>query len=162
MALPGELPFLAGIARPAGTRVHEQKSAYYSHTVTLVMRRVLGDRSRRAMAQDGLYDHGNSDDRPERHPRAGSPDAGPAASRTELAEPRTRTEYYEARRAADGETTRADEDQAGRFGWDAIEAGNRPDIDALRVTAAERDELLGLLQAMGMPTDPIGRLNVEG
>jgi hypothetical protein len=30
------------------------------------------------------------------------------------------------------------------------------------VTAAERDELLALLEAMGMPTEPIGRLNVEG
>ena len=30
------------------------------------------------------------------------------------------------------------------------------------VTAAERDELLGLLEAMGMPTDPIAELNVAG
>jgi hypothetical protein len=30
------------------------------------------------------------------------------------------------------------------------------------VTAAERDELLALLQAMDMPTDPIAKLNVEG
>jgi len=30
------------------------------------------------------------------------------------------------------------------------------------VTAAERDELLGLLEAMGMPTDPIAQLNVQG
>ena len=30
------------------------------------------------------------------------------------------------------------------------------------VTAAERDELLELLEAMGMPTDPIGELNVQG
>jgi len=30
------------------------------------------------------------------------------------------------------------------------------------VTAAERDELLALLEAMGMPTDPIGKLNVQG
>jgi hypothetical protein len=31
-----------------------------------------------------------------------------------------------------------------------------------RVTAAERDELLALLEAMRMPTDPIGKLNVQG
>jgi hypothetical protein len=30
------------------------------------------------------------------------------------------------------------------------------------ITAAERDELLVLLEAMGMPTEPIGRLNVQG
>jgi hypothetical protein len=30
------------------------------------------------------------------------------------------------------------------------------------VTAAERDELLALLQAMDMPTDPIAELNVQG
>ena len=30
------------------------------------------------------------------------------------------------------------------------------------VTAAERDELLALLEAMGMPTDPVAELNVQG
>jgi hypothetical protein len=30
------------------------------------------------------------------------------------------------------------------------------------VTAAERDELLALLKAMDMPTDPIAKLNVQG
>ena len=30
------------------------------------------------------------------------------------------------------------------------------------VTAAERDELLALLEAMNMPTDPIDKLNVQG
>ncbi len=30
------------------------------------------------------------------------------------------------------------------------------------VTAAERDELLTLLEAMHMPTDPIADLNVQG
>jgi hypothetical protein len=30
------------------------------------------------------------------------------------------------------------------------------------VTAAERDELLALLEAMDMPTDPIEKLNVQG
>jgi hypothetical protein len=94
------------------------------------------------MAQDGPYDDGNSDGRPERHLRVGRPDAGPDGSRTELAEPRTRTEYYEARRAADGEATRADEDQAGRSGWDAIDAGNRPDIDALRVAPERATHIL--------------------
>jgi hypothetical protein len=30
------------------------------------------------------------------------------------------------------------------------------------VTAEERDELRALLEAMGMPTDPIGQLSVQG
>jgi hypothetical protein len=30
------------------------------------------------------------------------------------------------------------------------------------VTAAERDELLALLEAMDIPTDPIDELNVQG
>jgi hypothetical protein len=30
------------------------------------------------------------------------------------------------------------------------------------VTAAERDELLALLEEMDMPTDPIDKLNVQG
>ena len=98
------------------------------------------------MAQDEPYER-NSDDRPERHRRVGGPDAGAAGSRTELAEPRTRTEYYEARRAGDGEATQADEDQAdeqqGRSGWDAIDAEDRPDIDALRVTPERATHILG-------------------
>jgi hypothetical protein len=34
--------------------------------------------------------------------------------------------------------------------------------DGAPVTAAERDELRALLEAMQMPTDPIGQLNVQG
>jgi hypothetical protein len=30
------------------------------------------------------------------------------------------------------------------------------------MTPEETDELRGLLEAMGMPTDPIGQLNVQG
>ena len=94
------------------------------------------------MAQDRPYDDGNRDDRPERHLPVGRPDADADGSRTELAEPRTRTEYYEARRAADGEAARADEEQAGRSGWDAIDAEDRPDIDTLRVTPDRATHIL--------------------
>jgi hypothetical protein len=94
---------------------------------------------------DGPYG-GNSDDLPERHLRAGGPDADAAASWTEPAESRTRTEYYEAVRAADGKAARADEDQAdkrlGRSGWDAIDGEDRPDIDALRVTPERATHIL--------------------
>ncbi|MGH3229205.1 MAG: EndoU domain-containing protein [Streptosporangiaceae bacterium] len=97
------------------------------------------------MAQDGPYD-GNREDWPERHLRAGGPDAAAAGSRTELAEPRTRTEYYEELRATDGEAAQADEDQAdkraGRSGWDAIDAEDGPDIDALRVSPERAKHIL--------------------
>jgi hypothetical protein len=97
------------------------------------------------MAQDGPYD-GNGDERPERQLRVGGPDADAGGSRAELAEPRTRAEYYEAQRAANGQAARADEDQAdkraSRSGWDAVDAEDRPDIDALRVTPERATHIL--------------------
>ena len=50
----------------------------------------------------------------------------------------------------------------GEYGELTIELAASLAAHHVPVTAVERDELLGLLQAMGMPTDPIGRLNVEG
>ena len=38
----------------------------------------------------------------------------------------------------------------------SLAAHNKP------VSPEERDELRTLLEAMGMPTDPIGQLNVQG
>jgi hypothetical protein len=78
------------------------------------------------MALDGPYDDGPRDGQPERSPQGGKPGADTAAARTEPAESRTRAEYYEALRAAD----HTDE----RSGWDAIDAANRPAVDALHVT----------------------------
>lgn len=97
------------------------------------------------MAQDGPYDDGNRDDRPERHLRVGRPDADAAGSPTEPAEPRTRTEYYEALRAANGEGARATgqaDGQAGRSGWDAIDAENRPDIDTFCIPPERATHIL--------------------
>jgi hypothetical protein len=98
------------------------------------------------MAQDGPYDDGKIDDRPERHVRGGRPDAEAAGSRTELAEPRARAQYYEALHAADGEAARANEDQAderaGRSGWEAIDAEKRPDIDVFRITPERATHIL--------------------
>jgi hypothetical protein len=107
-----------------------------------------------------------------KHLRGGGPDAG-AAGRTELAEPRSRQEYYEVLRAADGRPVQASDDQrvpaeartdaaakartdvpaeartdapAGartdppgeartdRSGWDAVDSGQRPPLDAIRIT----------------------------
>jgi hypothetical protein len=48
--------------------------------------------------------------------------------------------------------------EGGEYGELTIElaAHNTP------VTAEERDELLALLEVMDMPTDPVGKLNVQG
>jgi hypothetical protein len=97
------------------------------------------------MALDGPNDGGTSDERPERIIRLGGPDAD-AGARAEPAEPRTRTEYFEALRPVHGEAARGDEKpadrQVGRSGWDAIDAGNRPDIDTLRVTPERATHIL--------------------
>jgi hypothetical protein len=108
-----------------------------------------------------------------KHLRGGGPDAGVAAGRTELAEPRSRQECYVALRVADGKPVRASDDQrasaeartdapakartdvpaearpdapAGaranvpgeartdRSGWDAVDSGQRPPLDAIRIT----------------------------
>jgi len=50
----------------------------------------------------------------------------------------------------------------GEYGELTIELAASLAAHHVPVTAAERDELLALLEAMGMPTEPIGRLNVEG
>jgi hypothetical protein len=53
-------------------------------------------------------------------------------------------------------------DGGGEYGELTIELAASLAADHTPVTAAERDELLALLQAMGQPTDPIERLNVQG
>ncbi len=50
----------------------------------------------------------------------------------------------------------------GEYGEMTIELAAALAANGTPVTAAERDELLGLLEAMRMPTDPIERLNVRG
>jgi hypothetical protein len=53
-------------------------------------------------------------------------------------------------------------DAGGEYGEMTIELAAALAANGTPVTAAERDELLALLEAMGMPTDPIERLNVRG
>jgi hypothetical protein len=53
-----------------------------------------------------------------------------------IAEPRTRLEYYEVLRAADGNG------ETGRSGWDAIAAEDRPRLDAVRVTPERTAHIL--------------------
>ncbi len=50
----------------------------------------------------------------------------------------------------------------GEYGELTIELAASLAANHVPVTAAERDELLALLEAMHMPTDPIAKLNVAG
>ena len=50
----------------------------------------------------------------------------------------------------------------GEYGLLTIEVAASLAAHHTPVTAAERDELRELLEAMGMPTDPIGQLKVQG
>jgi hypothetical protein len=52
--------------------------------------------------------------------------------------------------------------EGGEYGELTIELAASLAAHQAPVTAAERDELLGLLEAMDMPTDPIAKLNVQG
>ncbi|MBV9206208.1 MAG: hypothetical protein JO037_12620 [Actinobacteria bacterium] len=53
-------------------------------------------------------------------------------------------------------------DGGGEYGELTIELAASLAAHHTPVTAAERDELRELLEAMGMPTDPIGQLKVQG
>jgi hypothetical protein len=50
----------------------------------------------------------------------------------------------------------------GEYGLLTIEIAASLAAHNTPVTAEERDELRALLEAMGMPAEPIGRLNVQG
>ena len=50
----------------------------------------------------------------------------------------------------------------GEYGLLTIELAASLAAHNMPVTAEERDELRALLEAMNMPTDPIGQLNVQG
>jgi hypothetical protein len=53
-------------------------------------------------------------------------------------------------------------EDGGEYGELTIELAASLAAHHTPVTAAERDELLALLEAMHMPTDPIAQLNVQG
>jgi hypothetical protein len=53
-------------------------------------------------------------------------------------------------------------DGGGEYGELTIELTASLAAQHAPVTAAERDELRALLEAMRMPTDPIAKLNVQG
>ncbi len=92
---------------------------------------------------------GPNDVKPEQHQRRGASGGDAPTARAEPAEVRTRAECYEALRAADGkpvpasDSQRAESDTRGvRAGWDAVDAGNRPPLDALRVTPERTKHIL--------------------
>ena len=53
-------------------------------------------------------------------------------------------------------------DNGGEYGEMTIELAASLVAHHTPVTAAERDELLALLEAMNMPTDPVAQLNIQG
>jgi len=108
-----------------------------------------------------------------KHLRGGGLDAGAAAARIEPAETRSRQEYYEVLRGADGRPVQASDDQrasaeartdaAGeartdapakartdvpaeertdRSGWDTVDSGQRPPLDAIRITPERSAHIL--------------------
>jgi hypothetical protein len=52
--------------------------------------------------------------------------------------------------------------EGGEYGELTIELAASLAAQNIPVSASERDELLALLEATDMPTDPIGKLNVRG
>lgn len=79
--------------------------------------------------------------RPGQHLRScGSGDV--PASRPEPVEPRTRTEYYEVLRAADGASGDVADSRPEKSGWDSVDAADRPPADAIRVSPERRGHIL--------------------
>jgi Bacterial EndoU nuclease len=103
------------------------------------------------MALDRSFDDGadRPDGKPEQHLRQSASGADAPVPRAEPAEHRSHAEYYEALRAADGKS--ADSDDGRRAGvdarpddsgWAAIDAKERPPLDALVVTPERTKHIL--------------------
>jgi len=96
------------------------------------------------------YEYGGdrpNDVKPEQHQRHGGSGGDPPTARAALAEVRTRAQYYEARRAADCNSAPASDRQGSdtrgdHGGWVAVDAENRPPLDALRVTPERAKHIL--------------------
>jgi hypothetical protein len=98
------------------------------------------------MALDRPYEDGAGDALPERRADRDRPAADAARARAELAEPRSRAEYYEVLRAADGGSGHDGENRrpadANNSGWDEVEGNDRPPLDALRITPERATHIL--------------------
>ncbi|MGD0066738.1 MAG: hypothetical protein ABSB76_25235 [Streptosporangiaceae bacterium] len=91
---------------------------------------------------------------PEQHRRPGGSAGDAPPTRAELAEPRTRAECYEALRVADGQPTDGRDHRGApadtgpadtrqdRSGWDTVDPGNRPRLDALQVAPERAGHIL--------------------
>ncbi len=89
------------------------------------------------------------DAKPEQRQWSGGSSGDAPAGRAEPAEGRTRAEYYEALRGADGKPVPANDSEpetsdtpGDHAGWDAVDAGNRPPLDAFRVTPERTKHIL--------------------
>lgn len=103
-------------------------------------------------------DDGNGPEftRPELHLRSDRPAADAAGARPEPAEPRTHEEYYDALRAADGNSpadgTDADngptddgrtaDSRTANSGWSSVDASDRPPADEIQVSPERRVHIL--------------------
>jgi hypothetical protein len=73
--------------------------------------------------------------------------ADAATERSEPAETRSRAEYYAARTSDDlavsaDESHRSQAERPERSGWNAVDAENRPPLDAIRITPERRTHIL--------------------
>lgn len=112
------------------------------------MRRVLHDPGA-PMALDRPYEDGAGEALPERQSDHDPPNADAPVARAELAEPRTRAEYYQVLRAADhgsdhdSENQRPAESETDQSGWDAVdETADRPPSVGFRVTPERATHIL--------------------
>lgn len=97
------------------------------------------------MAFDRPDDFESADTRSERDFRAGLRGGDVPRLRTEPAETRSHSEYYEVLRAADGATSsEADpgDSRGNRSGWDSIDAEKRPPAEDIEVSPKSRMHIL--------------------
>src|SRR5216684_3835072 len=82
--------------------------------------------------------------RPEQRLGSDRPVADAPAARTEPTEPRTREEYYEALRAADGKLPddHHEATASGRSGWDSVDTTDRPPMEAIHVSPERAKHIL--------------------
>ena len=99
------------------------------------------------MALDRSFD--DEADRPERHIRQSGSGGDAPPARAKPVEQRSHAEYYEALRAADGKSADSDDGHRSaadarqdRSGWDAVDAEERPALDAVRVSPERTTHIL--------------------
>ena len=103
------------------------------------------------MALDRSFDDGadRPDVQPDQRLRHSASSGDASQARAELVEHRSHAEYYEALRAADGKSAESDDGRRARAdacpddsGWAAIDAKERPPLDALVVTPERAKHIL--------------------